>query len=55
MVSKLVPHVQRCLHALFRPNEVADFFGLDRSQLEKEVGGHWAHRACYSVKLRFVF
>ncbi|KAL1462200.1 hypothetical protein WDU94_014056 [Cyamophila willieti] len=40
MAHKLVPHVQRCLHVLFPLGDLAEYFGVDRSQLEKEGLGY---------------
>ncbi|KAI5752796.1 hypothetical protein M8J77_020455 [Diaphorina citri] len=38
--TKFVPHIQRCLHVLFKPDEVGSYFGMDRNQLEKEGLGY---------------
>uniref|UniRef100_A0A8D8R618 Conserved oligomeric Golgi complex subunit 8 n=2 Tax=Cacopsylla melanoneura TaxID=428564 RepID=A0A8D8R618_9HEMI len=40
IAHKLVPHVQKCLHVLFKPDDLAEYFGVDRSQLEKEGLGY---------------
>lgn len=46
--TKFIPHVQRCLHAVFRPEELELYIGIDKSQLEKEVGLVF-HRKTYFI------